>query len=142
MHFFTSVLVRTIHSDLIQLFSGSHGLRDASLLESALARPLQMQSYVSEPNVAELAAVMSWGLVKSHTFVDGNKRIALAALVTFLRWNGHKLACSEIEETAMILRHGQRDRRRGVDSQGRTHRRADLAHTLTGLTLRQVAGAP
>ena len=97
-------MVRAIHSDLIQRYGGSYGLRDSGLLESALARPLHLANYDPDAGVAQFAAVLGWGLVKNHAFLDGNKRIALAALVTFLKINGYQLTCSEIEETAMVLR--------------------------------------
>ena len=104
MHFLNSAMLRTMHSDLIRIFGGSYGLRDAGLLESAVARSRQFANYSSDATVGKLAAVLCWGLVKNHAFIDGNKRIALAALVTFLKRNGHQLTCSEVEETAMILR--------------------------------------
>jgi death on curing protein len=96
------MMVKAIHSELIQRYGGSYGLRDAQLLESALARP--QQHYNGSASVAELAAVLGWGLIKNHAFVDGNKRIGLAAMVTFLTRNGCRLICPEIEETAMVLR--------------------------------------
>jgi death-on-curing protein len=104
MRFLNSVMVRSIHTDLIQRYGGSPGLRDAGLLESALARPQQLASYEPDAPIGRLAAVLAWGLVKNHAFVDGNKRIALAGLVTFLKLNGYRLTCSEAEETAMVLR--------------------------------------
>lgn len=104
MRFLNSVMLRTMHSDLIRVFGGSYGLRDAGLLESAVARPLQLANYSSDATIGMLAAILCWGLVKNHAFIDGNKRIALAALVTFLKLNGYRLTCSEAEETAMILR--------------------------------------
>jgi len=104
MRFLDSVMLRTMHTDLIRIFGGSYGLRDAGLLESAVARPRQFANYSSDATVGKLAAVLCWGLVKNHAFIDGNKRIALAALVTFLKRNGYRLTCSEAEETAMILR--------------------------------------
>jgi len=51
----------------------------------------------------ELAAAYAWGLLRNHPFVDGNKRIALAAMVMFLDLNGWDLICAEAEETAMVL---------------------------------------
>ena len=104
MRLLTSAMLRTMHSDLIREFGGSHGLRDAGLLESAAARPEQLLHYVPDSSVGEVAAVLAWGFVKNHAFVDGNKRIGLAGLVTFLRWNGYKLTCSELEETATVQR--------------------------------------
>jgi death-on-curing protein len=102
--FLNSAMLRTMHSELIRMFGGSYGLRDAGLLKCAIARPLQLANYSPDAMVGQLAAVLCWGLVKNHAFVDGNKRIALAALVTFLRLNGWRLNCSEVEETAMMLR--------------------------------------
>ncbi len=58
-------------------------------------------SYVTVP---ALAAAYGWGLLRKHPFIDGNKRIALAARVVFLDLNGWELTCSQAEETAMILR--------------------------------------
>jgi death-on-curing protein len=103
MKFLNSVMLRAMHSDLIREYGGSHGIRDLGLLESAIARPKQMENYLPDSSVAQLAAVLGWGLVKNHAFIDGNKRIGLAALVTFLKLNGYRLTCSEVEETAMIL---------------------------------------
>jgi death-on-curing protein len=51
-----------------------------------------------------LAAAYAWGLLRNHPFVDGNKRIALAAMTVFLDLNGWELTCTEAEETAMVLR--------------------------------------
>ena len=106
MRFLNSTMVRAIHTDLIQRYGGSYGLRDAGLLESALARPQQQQHYEPDATVARLAAALGWGLVKNHAFVDGNKRIAIAAVITFLKLNGCRLTCSEAEETTMVLRAG------------------------------------
>ena len=98
------MMVRAIHSDLIQRYGGSYGLRDAGLLESALSRPQHLEHYQPDANVGRLAATLGWGLVKNHAFVDGNKRIAIAAMITFLKLNGYRLECTEVEETLMVLR--------------------------------------
>ena len=50
-----------------------------------------------------MAEAYGWGLLRNHPFVDGNKRIALAAMVVFLDLNGWELTCSQAEETAMVL---------------------------------------
>ncbi|MEO6803810.1 MAG: type II toxin-antitoxin system death-on-curing family toxin [Granulicella sp.] len=104
MRFLNSGMVQAIHLDLIKWYGGSYGLRDAGLLESALARPLHLLQYQPDADIGQLAAVLAWGLIKNHAFLDGNKRIGLAALVTFLKINGYRLTCSEVEETAMVLR--------------------------------------
>lgn len=97
-------MVRAIHSDLIQRYGGSYGMRDPGLLESALARPQHLANYEPDAGVARMAAALGRDLVRNHAFVDGNKRVALGAVVTFLKLNGYRLTCSEVEETAMVLR--------------------------------------
>ena len=100
----TQAAVEAIHDELIDHYGGSHGLRDPGLLDSALARAKNLYAYGEEKSIPGLAAAYGWGLVKNHAFIDGNKRIALAAMVTFLDANDDELTCSEAEETMMILR--------------------------------------
>lgn len=97
-------LIEAYHRQTIDAYGGSHGLRDRNLLESAAKRPENLQYYRPEASVGELAASLSWGLIKNHAFVDGNKRIGLICLINFLKINRHYLACSEEEETSMVLR--------------------------------------
>jgi len=104
VRFLNSVMVRAIHHDLIKWYGGSHGRRDLGLLESALARPLHLVQYEPDAGIEDLAAVLGWGLIKNDAFLDGNKRIGLAVMVTFLKLNGNEFHCSEVEETAMVLR--------------------------------------
>jgi death on curing protein len=80
------------------------GLRDAGLLESAIARPAHLHVYEEDASVARLCATLGWGLLKNHAFIDGNKRVALGAMVVFLELNGYEFICSEAEETDMVLR--------------------------------------
>ena len=84
--------VLAIHSKLIQRYSGTHGIRDPSALESALFR-LQSSYYVDI--VAEAAALME-SLAINHPFVDGNKRVAFAATDIFLRVNGYRINCESM----------------------------------------------
>ena len=69
---------------LIELFGGLHGVRDAGAVEAAVFRP-QTGYYDS---VEEEAAALMESLGMNHGFIDGNKRIALAATDVFLRMNG------------------------------------------------------
>ena len=69
---------------------GSAGLRDHGLLESALARTLNLASY-GKPDYADLAACYGIGIAKNHPFVDGNKRTAFVAVELFLTLNGWQL---------------------------------------------------
>jgi death-on-curing protein len=96
--------VIALHAALIEESGGSHGLRDAGLLQSAVARAENKVNYDPEATIAMVAASFSWGLIKNHAFIDGNKRIGLAALVVFLEANKCRIACSVEEETAMVLR--------------------------------------
>jgi death-on-curing protein len=75
------------HSQLIARFGGLNGIRDEGLLDSALARPLQLLDY-GTPTLFDLAACYAHGIVKKHPFLDGNKRSGLMAAALFLEVNG------------------------------------------------------
>lgn len=94
-------LVVALHAKAITEFGGSAGIRDEGLLESALARPRNLLAY-GEPSLMALATAYAFGLAKNHAFVDGNKRIAFAAIDVFLQLNGHELSASEIEATIVM----------------------------------------
>ena len=77
-------------------------MRDQGLLESALARPVNLRSY-GDPDLPALAARYAAGIIRNHPFVDGNKRTGFAAAATFLDRNGLELSASEAEATRMTL---------------------------------------
>jgi death-on-curing protein len=95
-------LVLAVHDLLIAEHGGSPGLRDKGLLESALARPINLRSYGS-PDLAALAACDAAGIIANHPFVDGNKRTGFVAAAAFLDRNGYELTASEAEATRMTL---------------------------------------
>ena len=95
-------LIIAIHDEQLEQFGGPSGLRDRGLLESALARPLNQYAYGKE-DVAALAAAYGFGLAQNHPFVDGNKRTALLAVVTFLGLNGREFTASEAEAAVTML---------------------------------------
>lgn len=97
----TSDLVQAIHAHQLKLFGGPTGLRDEGALESALGRPINRAGY-GEPDLAELAAAYAFGIAKNHPFIDGNKRAALLALVTFLGLNDIDFVANEAEAVVMI----------------------------------------
>lgn len=97
----TSDLVQAIHAHQLKLFGGPSGLRDEGALESALGRPVNRTAY-GEPDLAELAAAYAFGIAKNHPFIDGNKRAALLALVTFLGLNDIDFLVDEAEAVVMI----------------------------------------
>ncbi|MCG8335593.1 MAG: type II toxin-antitoxin system death-on-curing family toxin [Proteobacteria bacterium] len=94
------ILVETaisIHQIILAEHGGSTGIRDMSLLESALARPKQRYVYQPESTLFELAASYSFGLAKNHPFVDGNKRTSLTVGILFLELNGLSFHAPEPE---------------------------------------------
>ena len=82
---------------------GARGLRDEGLLESALGRPQNLYAYEGVTEIARLAAAYRFGIAKNHPFIDGNKRAALIALMTFVELNGHVFKASQIEAFQTIL---------------------------------------
>jgi death-on-curing protein len=95
-------LILAIHDEQLTEHGGSTGLRDAGLLDSALARPLNRAGY-AEPDLAELAACYALGIARNHPFVDGNKRTAFVALEVFLRLNGSVLTAGDAEAVVVML---------------------------------------
>ena len=93
--------VTAYHAELIAQHGGSAGMRDRGLLESALARPPNLAAY-GEPTVFDLAAAYAFGIAKNHPFVDGNKRVAFVASVTFLELNAWQFAATE-EQAALAF---------------------------------------
>ena len=91
-----------LHDESLAEHGGAAGLRDEGLLDSALARPLNLVAY-GKPDLAELAACYAVGLAKNHAFVDGNKRAAFLAMGLFLYLNGWRLHATQAEATLTIL---------------------------------------
>jgi death on curing protein len=92
-----------LHNRLLALHGGAPRLRDLGLLQSALARPRQLQAYGKNPDVIELAAAYTAGILHNHPFIDGNKRIGFVLGVLFLEMNGYRLAASEEDATQAVL---------------------------------------
>jgi death-on-curing protein len=91
-----------LHGESLAEHGGAPGLRDEGLLESALARPINLAAY-EEPDVAALAACYGVGLAKNHAFVDGNKRAAFLSVGLFLALNGYRLKATQVEATLTML---------------------------------------
>lgn len=79
--------VLALHSQLINQYGGSHGIRDESVLESALAAPENRYHY-EEADLIACAATYAFHLTQAHAFIDGNKRVGAAAMTIFLQING------------------------------------------------------
>lgn len=95
------LLIR-LHDRQIELHGGLSGLRDAGLLESAVARPLNAWSY-GESDLFTLASLYAGGLIGNHPFLDGNKRIGFLSALLFLEANGWKMAAPLAERLAFTL---------------------------------------
>lgn len=93
-----------IHAELLAEHGGAPGMRDRGALEASLARARQIIAYGErEPTIFDLAAAVCVSIVRSHPFVDGNKRAGFAALGMTLLLNGSYLDVSERDATAAIL---------------------------------------
>ena len=87
-----------IHDRQLSEHGGSAGVRDESLLDSALARPQQLHAYGDPPpDLADLAASLAFGLARNHPFIDGNKRTAAVACEVFIVLNGATLQATDLE---------------------------------------------
>lgn len=103
--FFLSVaLVREIHAEAIARFGGSDGVRDVSLLESAVAAPQATFGGVSVySSMEEVAAAYMFYICRNHPFIDGNKRASLGACLAFLRLNGLAPSPDSPDWEALVL---------------------------------------
>jgi death-on-curing protein len=90
------------HAEQLAEHGGGEGVRDAGLLESAMARPRNLADY-GDPDAAALAAAYAFGIARNHPFVDGNKRTAAVVSETFLVLNGHALEASDAELVVAML---------------------------------------
>jgi death-on-curing protein len=91
-----------LHGESLAEHGGLSGLRDAGLLDSALARAPNLAAY-EQPDIAALAAAYGVGLAKNHPFVDGNKRAAFLAVGLFLGINGYRLTATPRDATQVML---------------------------------------
>jgi death-on-curing protein len=93
-----------IHSDLVSQSGGLDGIRDSHLLESALNAPFQTFGGKDlYPTLEKKAAQLAFSLIKNHPFQDGNKRIGIVAMVTFLKRNGLSVSCTDEELISLGL---------------------------------------
>ncbi len=92
-----------IHGRLMADHGGAPRLRDEGLLQSALARPRQHHAYARSPDVVDLAALYTAGIVRNHPFVDGNKRTGFVIGILFLELNGFKVIASEEDATQAVM---------------------------------------
>jgi death-on-curing protein len=95
--------VITLHDRLLVLHGGAQGTRDLSLLQYAFARPRQLLAYGSEPQIISLAAAYTFGVVRNHPFVDGNKRTGFIVGILFLELNGYRFNATEEDAAQAVV---------------------------------------
>lgn len=92
----------SFHDKVLARFGGAGGVRDAGLLESALARPRHLFAH-GTPTLFDLAAIYAHGIVRNHPFIDGNKRSGLLAAALFLEANGVRFSAAEEAAVVQML---------------------------------------
>lgn len=96
--------VIALHTQVIQTTGGLDGIRDRSILESALAAPLQtFDGQELFQNAVEKIARLGYGLASNHAFVDGNKRIGALMVQLLLKWNGYNFVLKPGELSDMFI---------------------------------------
>ena len=108
--FLTLDEVLQLHASRIELYGGSHGVRDQGLLESALAQPSQSfgGTYLHE-DMPAMASAYLFHIVQNHPFIDGNKRTGAAAAIVFLKMNNVRLIPDEdaLEQLVQAVARGE-----------------------------------
>lgn len=92
-------VVQAVHEYQLAEHGGLDGVRDAGLVESALARAQNLAAY---GDAADLAAAYAYGLAKNHGFADGNKRTAWVVARLFLADNGYALGFDGTDAVKMV----------------------------------------
>ena len=96
--------VEQLHQILIAKFGGSHGIRDKSALESALARPFQtFDKKELYPSVLEKGASLIESILVNHPFIDGNKRTGYTLLRLFLLQNAIDITASKDNKYEFVI---------------------------------------
>jgi len=95
-------VILAIHDMQLAEHGGGSGVRDDNLLESAMARPINLAAY-GNPDAAALAAAYGYGISRNDAFIDGNKRTGFVAAELFLRLNGYQLVADDADCVLTML---------------------------------------
>lgn len=94
----------TLHDKIVEQSGGSQGIRDLTLIDSAISTPFQtFGGFELYPTFEEKAARLAYNLTMNHAFFDGNKRIGAGALIFFLKINQRKLLATDQEIIDLFL---------------------------------------
>ena len=118
IRFLSESIVLAIHDDLIRLYGGIYGVRDASALDSALHMPqAQFSGQFLHSTIFHMAAAYGFHLCQNHPFLDGNKRAAGMVMFTFLQLNGLEPTATEIDyyQTMMAVASGRMSKEQLAD---------------------------
>ena len=96
-------IVLAIHDAQLAEHGGLPGIRSPELLDSALARPMQTATYVSDADAVTIGSTYAISLAHNHPFIDGNKRVAWVAMRTFLALNGIRLTYDRADAVNEML---------------------------------------
>ncbi len=103
-YWFSEEEVLALHDLMLAHYGGAGGVRDRTLLASALARPRQLVHYgAGAPALTDLAAAYASGVVHNHPFVDGNKRTGFLLAAGFIERNGGEFLAPEAEAVVHTL---------------------------------------
>jgi death on curing protein len=104
IRFLTLSEVLLIYEDQIRRYGGTYGVRDLSLLSSAIYVPQATfdKKFLHE-TIPEMAAAYAFHICENHALVDGNKRVALASALVFLDINGYDFDCPEDEIYKILI---------------------------------------
>ena len=95
-------LVLALHDRQLAEHGGPAGVRDMGLLESALARPVNLVAY-GDPDASALAASYAFGIARNHAFIDGNKRTAWVLVRLFLKANGVEIGFDKADAIHAVM---------------------------------------
>lgn len=111
-------MVKLLHQLIAEETGGSVGVRDEGLLQSAMESAFAtFDGKELYPSKEEKGARIGYNLISNHAFVDGNKRIGMHIMLTFLELNGIRLHCSDedIVEAGLGVASGEMDYRALLD---------------------------
>ena len=104
MRYLTLGEVVALHRAIVATTGGADGIRDLGALESALAQPKATFGGTDlYPSIVDKAGALAFGLAMNHPFVDGNKRIAHAAMAVFFDLNGFEIEATVDEQEQLML---------------------------------------
>lgn len=104
-NFIEKAEILSIHDELIRQDGGSFGIRDEGLLDSAIYQPqATFGGELLHPTIAEQAAAYLFHITNNHAFIDGNKRTAFAAMVTFLNLNEYELNMTQEQAYELTIK--------------------------------------